>query len=366
MSAAPAETLIRARNIDHFFGSGSSRAQVLFGNNLDIRSGQIAIMTGPSGSGKTTLLTLLGGLRSVQSGELTVLGQSLVGRNEQALTEIRRSIGFIFQMHNLLESLTAIENVTMAAHLGALEPSKARAHGIRLLEQLGLGHRINHKPAELSGGQRQRVAVARALINSPKLILADEPTAALDKASSLQVLDLLSDLTKSNGSAVVIVTHDNRIIDRADRLISMIDGKIAYDNNVEQLLRICEYLRKIEYFSGLGSTELSAVAEKMLPCPFEDRQLLIRQDEVGDKFYLLLEGQTSVRIKDGDREHLVADLGPGQFFGERALITDEPRNASIVSRGPGLAYTLDKESFLDALARAPSFENQIKKAYFHR
>src|SRR5262249_15811459 len=158
-----------------------------FDISINIPPGQLVIMTGPSGSGKTTLLTLLGALRSGQTGVLRVLGRDVIGLNDIGLTELRRNVGFIFQLHNLIESLNALDNGLMSRHLHRAPPSaQARQNGVALLERLGLGHRIQHKPAALSGGQRQRVAVARALVNSPRLILADEPTAALDRTSSLE------------------------------------------------------------------------------------------------------------------------------------------------------------------------------------
>jgi putative ABC transport system ATP-binding protein len=167
--------------VDHFFGEGEARNQVLFDNNITIPEGQLVIITGPSGSGKTTLLTLIGALRSVQSGRIEVLGHDLSGLAGGSLVSKRRNIGFIFQMHNLFDSLSALENVQMAMQLGDWPAEQMRDRGTAILERLGMGHRIDHKPKALSGGQRQRVAVARALVNRPKLILADEPTAALDK-----------------------------------------------------------------------------------------------------------------------------------------------------------------------------------------
>ena len=360
-TAADNATIV-VENLSHYFGDGDSRTQVLFDNCVRIHPGQLVIMTGPSGSGKTTLLTLMGALRASQSGRLQVLGRDLVGLSETALTEMRRNIGFIFQMHNLFESLSAIENVVMSTHLTGLPAASAVQRGTALLERLGLGHRIHHKPNALSGGQRQRVAVARALVNRPRLILADEPTAALDKASSMDVVSLLHEMAMEDGSSVVMVTHDSRIINKADRIMSMVDGRIASDVMVQELVALCERLRAIEFFSRLSTAELSSVAEKMRSRPFSDGETLIRQGETGEEFFLLFAGQAEV-ITSGQT---VATLEPGRYFGERALITGEVRNATVIGRGDGVVYILDKDQFHAALAMVPSFKDQLQTMYFGR
>lgn len=358
--------VIAVENVSHYFGDGDSRTQVLFDNCLRIDPGQLVIMTGPSGSGKTTLLTLMGAMRSVQTGSLRVFGHNLVGLDDLALTEMRRNIGFIFQMHNLLEPLTAIENVLMATRLSLLSLPEATARGLALLDRLGLGHRAHHKPCALSGGQRQRVAVARALVNRPRLILADEPTAALDKASSLDVVALLHELAVEEGSAIVMVTHDNRIIDQADRIASMVDGRIVSDIMVAETVRVCELLSRVEFFAKLSTAELSAVAEKMRPRVFQNGDILIRQGDIGEEFHILCEGHTEVKVEANGQSATVAHLTPGQYFGERALITGEVRNATVVGHGQGLVYTLGKDDFDAALRLAPSLKEQLKRIYFGR
>ena len=187
--------------------------------------GQIVIMTGPSGSGKTTLLSLIGALRSAQEGSLTVLGHELIGLGESQLVEVRRDIGFIFQSHNLFESLTASQNIEMAVELLDNWREK-RKRAVQILTQLGLSHQVDYKPKALSGGQKQRVAIARALVNQPLLILADEPTAALDKKSSREVVTLMQKLAEEQGRTILIVTHDNNILDVADRIINLNDGHL--------------------------------------------------------------------------------------------------------------------------------------------
>ena len=222
------EPAIAVRHVNHHFGIGEVRKQILYDINTEIFPGEIVITTGPSGSGKTTLLTLIGALRSVQDGSLLTLQQELNGASPRTLIDVRKNIGFIFQAHNLLDSLTACQNVQMRLEIEAgVPPDEARARAVAMLEAVGLGHRIDHLPHELSGGQKQRVAVARALVNRPRIVLADEPTAALDKQSGREVVDILHRLAKEQGCAILLVTHDNRILDIADRLITLEDGRLA-------------------------------------------------------------------------------------------------------------------------------------------
>jgi putative ABC transport system ATP-binding protein len=237
LDPAPSEEdlAVKIRGLNYFFGQGDLRKQVLFDINLDLPKGQIVIMTGPSGSGKTTLLSLIGALRTVQDGSLNVLGQEIVGLRKSELMRVRRSIGFIFQAHNLFESLTACQNVEMAIELWHTRPEK-RERAIDILTQVGLGNRIDYKPKSLSGGQNQRVAIARALVNQPELILADEPTAALDKKSGREVVLLMQKLAKEEGRTILMVTHDNRILDVADRIISMVDGRLESDENLDHFV----------------------------------------------------------------------------------------------------------------------------------
>ncbi len=219
--------VVSIHNLNHYFGKRSLRSQVLFDVNMVIKAGEIVIMTGPSGSGKTTLLTLIGGLRSAQEGSLKILGKELRGAGNDQLVQTRRHIGYIFQAHNLLEFLTARQNVQMSLELHTkVTDQEARARSEAMLELVKLGHRVNYYPHDLSGGQKQRVAIARALVGHPRLILADEPTAALDKKSGRDVVDIMQRLAKEQGCAILMVTHDNRILDIADRTIHMEDGRL--------------------------------------------------------------------------------------------------------------------------------------------
>lgn len=220
------ETIISIRELDHFFGQGNLKKQVLFDITLDIRAGEIVLMTGPSGSGKTTLLTLICGLRAAQKGDLQVLGQQLCGAKPSQLTQLRRRIGYIFQAHNLHSSLTAQENVEMALQLHDFSTQECRIKAIQMLEAVGLKEWLRYFPKDLSGGQKQRVAIARALVSHPKIVLADEPTAALDRQSGREVVALMQQLAKEQGCTILMVTHDNRILDIADRIIQMEDGRL--------------------------------------------------------------------------------------------------------------------------------------------
>lgn len=220
--------VITIQNINHYFGKGALKKQVLFEINLEIKAGEIVIMTGPSGSGKTTLLSLIGGLRSVQEGHLRLLGKELHGANEEKLVQVRRHIGYIFQAHNLLPFMTARQNVQMSIELHEdIDKRDAYAKSEAILQAVGLGERVNYYPENLSGGQKQRVAIARALVSHPKLVLADEPTAALDKKTGRDVVDLMQRLAKEQGCTILLVTHDNRILDIADRIIHLEDGRLS-------------------------------------------------------------------------------------------------------------------------------------------
>ncbi|MBI2193116.1 MAG: ATP-binding cassette domain-containing protein [Planctomycetes bacterium] len=358
--------VVQARNVNFAFGEGEVRKQVLFDNNLDIRRGELVIMTGPSGSGKTTLLTLIGGLRSTQEGSLKVLGQELSGLTDRDRVAVRRRLGFIFQLHNLFDSLTAIENVRMSMELHPYETADMVGRAREMLEKLGLGERIQYKPHALSGGQRQRVAIARALVNRPALILADEPTAALDKKSSRDVVDLLKALTREEGSTILMVTHDSRILDVADRIVNMVDGHIASDVAVRESLRIIELLKKSAVFKQLSPTEALNCAEKMSKEESPAQKVVFRQGDVGDKFYLIEKGAVDVIVGAGEAGRIVATLQAGDFFGEAALLTGETRNASILAREDCVFFTMSKENFQQTLASSETFEQQFRKVVFQR
>jgi len=220
-------TSIRIEELHHHYGKGALRRQVLQEIDLEIGTGEIVILTGPSGSGKTTLLTLIGALRSAQQGSLTVLDVELCGASASALVEVRKHIGYVFQHHNLLEALSAGQNVRLALELhpdlGRKEMER-RTHA--MLEAVGLGDKVHSRPGELSGGQKQRVAIARALVAGPRMVLADEPTSSLDRKSGRDVVKLMQRLAREQNVTVVLVTHDNRILDVADRIVHLEDGRL--------------------------------------------------------------------------------------------------------------------------------------------
>ncbi len=221
--------VVDVSGLTHYFGKGSLRRKVLNDVNFQLRANEIVILTGPSGSGKTTFLTLVGALRSATHGQVCVLGRQLHGVSENTLVEVRKNVGYIFQQHNLLRFLTAEQNVCMALELQGCSSLEARARAQEFLSEVGLADHLHKYPDQLSGGQKQRVAIARALAPSPKLVLADEPTAALDKQNGREVVTIMHDLARKKGSSIIIVTHDNRILDICDRIIQMEDGAIRTD-----------------------------------------------------------------------------------------------------------------------------------------
>jgi len=231
---APADAYARiiVRGLNHWFGEREARKQALFDIDLSLQPGRLTILLGASGSGKTTLLTLIGCLRRVQEGSVTLLGTELAGADESALVQCRRRLGFIFQAHNLHESLTALQNVRMGLEVhGRKAEAQWREASAHLLALLGLTDRLDYLPANLSGGQKQRVAVARALVGNPDIVFADEPTAALDKESALNVVTLLKRLGRERGTTTLMVTHDAKIMDLADRIVTMEEGRLVGDSS---------------------------------------------------------------------------------------------------------------------------------------
>ena len=219
---------VNINGLTHWFGEGKMQRKVLDGVSMNISRGEVVLLTGPSGCGKTTLLTLIGALRQVKKGDLCVLDQQLRGSGRKTRQNIRRKVGMIFQGHNLLRCLTAEQNVQMGADLLEGLSYRARRDQAReWLRAVGLGKEMSKLPHDLSGGQKQRVAIARALAAHPQLLLADEPTAALDSTTGREVVELLRGLATDHSCSVLIVTHDPRILDVADRLLEMEDGKIA-------------------------------------------------------------------------------------------------------------------------------------------
>ena len=244
MSDTP-EAPVIVDGVTYIYRTDVAERRVLDDVSMRIEPGEIIILTGPSGSGKTTLITLIGALRANQSGSVQVLGQELQGANERSRSQVRRQIGYIFQQHNLLDSLTVAQNVMMSLQLGTEKLSRKDQRGRveEILEQVGLGEHIDKYPRALSGGQKQRAGIARALVTHPTLILADEPTASLDKESGRTVVELIQGLCREQGASVALVTHDNRILDVADNILHLEDGRIqtmseAVATSTSRMLRL--------------------------------------------------------------------------------------------------------------------------------
>ncbi len=222
------QTLLNVHNVSKIYGQGSGRVVAVDSVSLEVRSGEVILILGPSGSGKTTLLSILGCLLRPTEGQVAVNGSDVSLLSDAELSRFRRQeIGFVFQSFNLLNFLTAQQNVEVVLGLNGIGGAAARARAADLLGQVGLGHRLDFSPADLSGGERQRVAIARALANQPSLILADEPTGNLDSRNGRLVVDLLASRARERGRGVVIVTHDTRILDVADRVFYLVDGALC-------------------------------------------------------------------------------------------------------------------------------------------
>ncbi len=211
--------IISVRNLRHSYREGDGMKEVLHSVSADFYSGEIVIIMGPSGSGKSTLLKLIGAQLTLQEGDIRVGDHELNGASPTDLMKIRRDLGFIFQTHHLLNSISVLQNVELPL---AFDDTATR----RALRTVGIDSQANKKPSHLSGGQRQRVAIARALIRKPAIVLADEPTASLDQKSGREVVEIIRKMAKTLGVTVVLVTHDNRILDIADRIVSLEDGRI--------------------------------------------------------------------------------------------------------------------------------------------
>jgi putative ABC transport system ATP-binding protein len=254
------DVLIETRDLTKLYGDGD-QVRALDGVDIKIADGEMVAVMGPSGSGKSTLLNMLGGLDRPTSGQVIVDGQDLAGiRNLDAFRA--RTVGFVFQLHNLLPTLTALENVEVPMRGQPIRRRSRRERGEALLEMVGLGDRMKHLPSQLSGGQRQRVAIARALANHPRLILADEPTGNLDSTAGEEIMNLLADLNVSQGTSLIVVTHDRRVARATDRILTMRDGRITDDHPVADPMT--EDLRELGH-SRLGQRLLTGRAEELGP-----------------------------------------------------------------------------------------------------
>ena len=365
MIQQPDQPVIEIDGLNHYFGSGDARTQALFENKLKVGRGEIVIMTGPSGSGKTTLLTLIGTLRTVQEGSLKVLGQELNGMSVKSINALRKQIGFIFQAHNLFGSLTAFQNVKMATELVGMKAQTVKPKIESLLTRLGLGDRIYYKPKSLSGGQKQRVAVARGLIHRPKIVLADEPTAALGEKSGREAVALFREMADRDGCTVLIVTHDNRILDVADRIINMVAGHIKNDSHVQTTEKMCEFLRDTDFFKDLTPRTLADVANQFEARNYAAGENVVIEGEEGQEFFMIESGRVIVTTRaNGDQP--VNEMGVGDYFGEVALLKNQPRNATVTATEDTVCFVLDRDEFNAAVEASDTFDSEIRKALFAR
>ena len=226
---------VHVRNVSKTFGVGEAKTQALKGVNFDARAGELLMIVGPSGCGKTTLLSVIAGTLEFDSGEVDVFHAQLHGMNKGAITNFRgQNIGFIFQQFNLIPTLSCVENVSVPLLINGVARKQAETKSAEVLELVGLGGRGHDHPTNLSGGQQQRVAIARALVHEPKLIICDEPTSALDKDTGHKIMELLRDVARAPGRCVIVVTHDNRIFQFADRMTEMEDGRISRVHDTHQ------------------------------------------------------------------------------------------------------------------------------------
>jgi putative ABC transport system ATP-binding protein len=351
------EIAICAEGVSYWYGERDTRTQVLFDNSLEIGRGEVVIMTGPSGSGKTTLLTLVGTLRRMQQGRLQVLGRDIAALDERRAVQLRKNVGFIFQSHNLFSSLTAMENVRMATSLKGGSAREMDARSARLLEELGLGERLDHLPSQLSGGQRQRVAIARALVNDPALVLADEPTAALDAESGQIVLGLLRKLADGmERTTVLIVTHDQRVIDHADRIVSMMGGRVINNSLTRMAVRITRALAQAEVLKGLSEATLTKIASVMTVETRGKGETIVREGEHGDHYYVIGSGVAEVYKGGADQEELYF----GEGFGTISSFFGRPEPNTVRAKTDLELYVISQPDFEHVLAADKSFESRVR------
>ncbi len=321
------ETLVEASGLKHSYQTGRVRTEVLHGIDLTILSGQNVFLTGYSGSGKTTLISLIGCLRSVQEGSLKVVGEEIKGASEAKLRKMRRRIGYVFQHFNLLDFMTIRQNVQQIMKLQKnYSEKKARLLSEEMLDRVGLGDRVNTYPTELSGGQKQRVAIARALVHRPRLVLADEPTAALDSVTGREIIEIFQKLVREQNSAALIVTHNIRILDGADEIFQMEDGHLGVAAR-EQLSLALPTLMDWELEKVVGHSELQV---------YQPGDVIIRQGDIATAFFILVKGEIEVvRTRpDMQEEHIATRCNRGDYFGEIGLLQENSlRTATVRAAG---------------------------------
>ena len=313
-----ADTPIFLENVSYSYGKGALKKQILFDISTSVEPGEIIILTGPSGSGKTTLLTLMGALRSAQEGSVRVLGQELRSASRRKQMKVRRQIGYIFQSHNLLKSLTISQNVKMALNL-TREKGRSNKERIKtVLERVGLGEHLHKYPDQLSGGQMQRAGIARALVNRPRVVLADEPTASLDKQSGRDVVELIQELAREEGTSVVLVTHDNRILDVADRILHLEDGHVkslteAVSEGTSRMLNL------LEKHDPNSASYLATFAFALARVAYADNE--VTEDERAEMHRILKE---FANLKDSEVEFIM-EMSMMQKRAQVELSSDSPQ-----------------------------------------
>ncbi|MBE9114286.1 ATP-binding cassette domain-containing protein [Lusitaniella coriacea LEGE 07157] len=354
------KSIVTIQNLNHYYQEGKERKQVLFDVNLKIEAGETFFLTGESGSGKTTLISLIGCLRSVQEGSLTILDRELRGANENQLMNLRRNLGYVFQHFNLLDFMTIRQNVQISLELQEnFNPDRARSQSEAILKEVGLGHRTNAYPRELSGGQKQRVSLARALVHRPKLILADEPTASLDSKTGREVVELIQRLAKQQGSAVLIVTHNTRMFDLADRIVRIEDGKlgVGYGEQISLIL------------PTLTDTQLNEISSNLELRTYEPHATIIRQGDRADEFYILIEGRVdAIKEDENSQEVLLRQLKQGDYFGEIGLLKRRKRTATVrvVADAEAKVLVMNREAFLQMISESNLTNAVISHQSFQR
>lgn len=356
------DILVETHGLKHAYREAGQDKQVLHGIDLQIRAGTTNFLTGFSGSGKTTLISLVGCLRSVQEGSLKLLGEELKGASEAKLRQMRCRIGYVFQHFNLLDFMTIRQNVMQSLEL---QPAFSRQEAIRradeMLDRVGLGDRVKSYPKELSGGQKQRVAIARALVHKPKLVLADEPTAALDTSTGREVIEIFQQLAQEQNSATLIVTHNIRVLDAADDIFHMIDGRLG--------TAVGEQLSLV--FPTLDDRQLRHISDQTERRAYSPGEVIIHQGQEADAFYLLLKGQVDiVRETQNAAPEVLSQLNQrGNYFGEMGLLQENAkRTATVRATGDSDVEVLviGRSTFADMVGDSRQTQAVIKDEMYRR